>query len=177
MCLEGVLILKWVVIQDFNVKAFLDQRIKECEQVTYVDLWGYSVISRTGFIMCEEPCKMKVKSSCLSSIKCCAWCLNPRAGREKASKTMQLAKREVYYWLESGLLPQPTQWCRVREPWAQAVTQIYRVSTHHWFKWIGYKFAKQFHWSKLSRRWDFPGGFRPVPNFLLGKQWSAISES
>ena len=38
MCLEGVLILKWVVIQDFNVKAFLDQRIKESERVTFVDL-------------------------------------------------------------------------------------------------------------------------------------------
>lgn len=69
MCLEGVLILKWGVIQDFNVKAFLDQRTKECEQVTYVDLWGYGVISRAGCLMCEEPCKMKVKSSCLRSIK------------------------------------------------------------------------------------------------------------
>ena len=30
-----------------------------------------------------------------------------------------------------------------------------------WFKRI----AKQFHWSKLPRAWDFPGGFRPVPNW------------
>ena len=34
---------------------------------------------------------------------CSAWCPNPWAGREEASKTMQLTKREVYYWLESGL--------------------------------------------------------------------------
>ena len=42
--------------------------------------------------------------------------------------------------------------------WAHAVGS--------WFKQIGYKFAKQFHWSKLSVR-DFPGGFCPVPNFLI----------
>ena len=64
--------------------------------------------------------------------KCYARCPNPWAGREKPSKTMQLAKREVYCWLESGLLPHPTQWCGVREPRAQAVTQIYRVSTRRW---------------------------------------------
>ena len=34
---------------------------------------------------------------------CSARCLNPWTGREKASKTMQFTKREVYYWLESGL--------------------------------------------------------------------------
>ena len=43
-----------------------------------------------------------------------------------------LQKREVYYWLEPGLLLQPTQWCRVREPGAQAVTQIYRVCISGW---------------------------------------------
>ena len=49
--------------------------------------------------------------------------------------------------------------------WAHAVGS--------WFKRI----AKQFHWSKLSRARDFPGGFCPVPNFLIGKQWSVLSES
>ena len=39
-----------------------------------------------------------------------------------------------------------------------------------WFKQIGYKFSKQFHWSntlKTSTRvqWDFPRGFRTVPNW------------
>ena len=62
---------------------------------------------------------------------CHARCLNPWAG-EKSSKTMQLTKREVYCWLESGLLSHPTQWCGVREPRAQAVTQIYRVSISSW---------------------------------------------
>ena len=64
--------------------------------------------------------------------ECYARCPNPRAGREKASKTMQLAKRELYCWLESGLLPHSTQWFGVREPRAQAVTQIYRVSISSW---------------------------------------------
>ena len=64
--------------------------------------------------------------------KCYARCPNPRAGRENASKTMQLAKRKVYYWLEPGLLPHPTQWCRVREPRAPAVTPIYRVNISSW---------------------------------------------
>ena len=38
-----------------------------------------------------------------------------------------------------------------------------------WFKQIGYKFAKQFHWSNTLKTFvltqDFPGGFRPVPNW------------
>ena len=46
-----------------------------------------------------------------------------------------------------------------------------------WFKRIGYTFAKQFHWSKLLHTWDFPRGFRPIPNFLIGKHWSVLSES
>ena len=82
---------------------------------------------------------------------------------------MQLAKRG------SLLLTRARALCRiqvvqVREPRAQAVTQIYRVNKRRWFKRIGYKFAKQFHWSKLSQGRDFPGGFRPIPNFLIGKQ-------
>ena len=64
--------------------------------------------------------------------KCFAQCPNPWAGREKASKIMQLTKREVYYWLEPGLLLHPTQWCRVREPRAPAVTWIYRVNISSW---------------------------------------------
>ena len=86
-------------------------------------------------------------------------------------------KGEVYYWLEPGPSAASNAVVQVREPQAQAVTQIYRVNTRCWFKRIGYKFAKQFHWSKLSRRQDFPGGFRPIPNFLIGKQRSVLSES
>ena len=86
-------------------------------------------------------------------------------------------KGEVYYWLEPGPSAASNTVVQVREPRAQVVTQIYRVSTCSWFKWIGYKFAKQFHWSKLLLGWDFPGGFCPIPNFLIGKQRSVLSES
>ena len=86
-------------------------------------------------------------------------------------------KGEVYYWLKPWPSAASNAVVQVREPRAQAVTQIYRVSTCSWFKRIGYKFAKQFHWSKLLCWWDFSGGFRPIPNFLIGKQQSVLSES
>ena len=77
---------------------------------------------------------------------CCAQCLNPRVGREKASKDSAIGKKgEVYYWLKPGPSAASNAGVQVREPRAQAVTQIYRVSTRGWFKRIGYKFAKQFH--------------------------------
>ena len=66
-------------------------------------------------------------------------------------------KGEVYYWLEPGPSAASNTVVQVRELQAQAVTQIYRVSTRRWFKQIGYKFAKQFHWSKLSRGGTFLG--------------------
>ena len=92
---------------------------------------------------------------------CYARCPNPRAGREKASKTIQLAKRGSLLLTQARASATTNAVVRVREPRAQAVTQIYRVSTRHWFKRIGYKFAKQFHWSKLLHRQDFPGVSAP----------------
>ena len=90
---------------------------------------------------------------------------------------MQLAKRGRLLLTRARASAATNAVVRVREPRAQAVTQIYRVSTRRWFKQIGFKFAKQFHWSKLSHGQDFPGGFCPVPNFLIGKQQSVLSES
>ena len=101
----------------------------------------------------------------------------PKREERRPPRQCNWQKGEVYYWLEPGHSAASNAVVQVREPWAQAVTQIYRVSTHRWFKWIGYKFAKQFHWSKLSRGRDFPGGFCPIPNFLICKQQSVLSES
>ena len=101
----------------------------------------------------------------------------PEREERRLPRQCNWQKGEVYYWLEPGPSATSNTVVQVREARAQAVTQIYRVSTCHWFKRIGYKFAKQFHWSKLSRGQDFPGGFCPVPNFLIGKQWSVLSES
>ena len=101
----------------------------------------------------------------------------PKWEKRRPPRKCNLQKGEVYYWLDPGSSAASKAVVQVREPRAQAVTQIYRVSTRRWFKRIGYKFAKQFHWSKLSRGWDFPGGFCHVPNFLIGKQRSVLSES
>ena len=59
---------------------------------------------------------------------CSARCPNPWAGREKASKTMQFTKREVYYWLESGLSAATNVVAQgQKKPWAEAVNNIYQV--------------------------------------------------
>ena len=54
------------------------------------------------------------------------------SGKREGFQDNATCKREVYCWLEPGLLPHPTQWCRVRETRAQAVTQIYRVNISSW---------------------------------------------
>lgn len=33
MCLEGVLILKWVIIQSLNVKVFFEQKLKKVNEL------------------------------------------------------------------------------------------------------------------------------------------------
>ena len=79
--------------------------------------------------------KEKKKKDC-SFCFCFAQCPNPRAWREKASKTMKFTKSEVYLYIyiyyiyiyiyifiiyyiyiysSQGFLLQPTQWCRVRK--------------------------------------------------------------
>ena len=78
-----------------------------------------------------------------------------------------------------GPLPHPTQWCRSESPEPKLLHKFIGLAhtVGSWFKRIGYTFAKQFHWSKLTRAPVFPGGFRPIPNFLIGKQWSILSKS
>ena len=69
-----------------------------------------------------------------------------RSGKREGLQDNAIGKKwEVYYWLKPGPSAASSAVVQVREPRAQAVTQIYRVSTHRWFKLIGYKFAKQFH--------------------------------
>ena len=69
-----------------------------------------------------------------------------------------------------GPLPQPTQWCRSESPepkllhkfigWAHAIG-LSGLVTSLQSNFIGQNFC-------AGR--DFPGGFHPVPNFLIGKQ-------
>ena len=85
----------------------------------------------------------------------------PEREERRLPRQCNWQKGEAYYWLEPGPSAASNEVVQVREPLAPAVTQIYRVSTRLWFKQIGYKFAKQFHWSKLLCGRDFPEGFRP----------------
>ena len=110
------------------------------------------------------------------SLVLCRMSESPSGTREGLQDNATGKKGKFITDSSQGPLPHPTQWCRSESP-EPKLLQIYRVSTRRWFKQIGYKFAKQFHWSKLSCRRDFPGGFLPVPNFLIGKQWSVLSES
>ena len=71
----------------------------------------------------------------------------PKLEERRPPRQCNWQKGEVYYWLEPGPSATSSAVVQVREPRAQAVTKIYRVSTRRWFKQIGYKFAKQFHWS------------------------------
>ena len=116
------------VILNLEVHKMYRDLYLDCEYCSWKRFKGLNCILRSTYDSIDSR-KIFVK---LSDYLCYARCPNPRVGREKASKTMQLAKREVYCWLESGLLPHPTQWCGVREPRAQAVTQIYRVSISSW---------------------------------------------
>ena len=82
-----------------------------------VKLWGTKIIKLLIHAYCGRD-----------STECSARCPNPWVGREKASKKMQFKKREVYYWLESGLSATTNTVARgQKKPWAEAVTQIYKV--------------------------------------------------
>ena len=64
-----------------------------------------------------------------------------------------------------GFLPQPTQWCRVRNSLKQSLLAKfirYAEAVSSWLKLIGYMFTKQFYWYKLSR------AFQLSLCFLLG---------
>ena len=94
-----------------------------------------------------------------------ARCPNPQTGREKASKTMQLAKREFYCWLKSGLLPHPTQWCGVRE--------LEPMLLH---KFIGWAHAVGSWFKQIDQNFRVCGTFLGVSTlFLIGKQQSVLS--
>ena len=74
-----------------------------------------------------------------------------------------------------GFLPQPTQWLRVRKSLEQRLLPKfirYAQAVSSWLKRIGYMFAKQFYWYKLSwaffQTWAFTG-FSALPLFFTGR--------
>ncbi|KAB0369261.1 hypothetical protein FD755_019266 [Muntiacus reevesi] len=56
-----------------------------------------------------------------------------RRKKRQKQRTLAISLTNCKY---ERLLPHPTQWCGVREPRAQAVTQIYRVSISSWFPFL-----------------------------------------
>ena len=76
-----------------------------------------------------------------------------------------------------GPLPHPTQWCRSESPKPKLLHKfigrahavgLSRLLTSLQSNFIGQNFRVG---------GTFLGGFHPVPNFLIGKQWSVSSES
>ena len=57
----------------------------------------------------------------------------PEQEERRLPRQCNWQKGEVNYWLEPGPSAASNAGVQVREPGAQAVTQIYRMSTCHWF--------------------------------------------
>ena len=77
-----------------------------------------------------------------------------------------------------GPLPHPTQWCRSESPEPKLLHRFIGLAhtVGSWFKWIGYKFAKLFHWSNTLKTLTHMGVSRGVSApFLIGKQQSVSS--
>ena len=129
------------------------------------------------------------------SQKCYAWCPNPPAGREDLHDNATRKGREIYCWLESGPLLQPTKWCKVREPRAPVSTHIYRVLDFKHKQWVVItsglviclrsNFIGQTHFKIFARQGTFPevywapadwlvsGGLLRVDNYpTLGRNWN-----
>ena len=66
----------------------------------------------------------------------CPMSESPSRKREDLHDNATRKGREIYCWLESGPLLQPTQWCKVREPWAPVSTHIYRVLDFKHKQWV-----------------------------------------
>ena len=66
----------------------------------------------------------------------CLMSESPSGKREDLHDKATRQGREIYCWLKSGPLLQPTQWCKVREPWAPVSTHIYRVLDFKHKRWV-----------------------------------------
>ena len=93
----------------------------------------------------------------------CPMSESPSGKREGLQDNATGKKGKFITGSSQGPLLHPVQGCRSESPKPKLLHKfIGRAHTVcSWLKRIGYKFAKQFHWSKLSRGWDFPGGFCP----------------
>ena len=102
----------------------------------------------------------------------------PEREERRPPRQCNTQRKGIYCWLESGPLPQPTQWCRVREPWAPVSTHIYRVLDFKHKQWVVIasglvtclrsNFIGQTHFKIFAP--EFPGD---APGGLLGECWLA----
>ena len=77
-----------------------------------------------------------ILSSCPPPWLLCPMSKSPSGKREDLHDNATRKGREIYCWLKSGPLLQPTQWCKVRKPWAPVSTHIYRVLDFKHKQWV-----------------------------------------
>ena len=90
------------------------------------------LVLTTGVIIYPSPLSWKcslllVKGSQTSPQMLCPMSESPSGKREGFQDNATRKKGKFVTDLSQGFLPQPSQWCRVRKPRAEAVTQIYQV--------------------------------------------------
>ena len=139
----------------------------------------------------DEYYELTLRTTCLL----CPMSESPSGKREDLHDNATRKGREIYCWLESGPLLQPTQWCKVREPRAPVSTHIYRVLNFKHKQWVVItsrlvtclrsNFIGQTHFKIFARQGTFPevywapadwlvsGGLLRVDNYpTLGRNWN-----
>ena len=97
----------------------------------------------------------------------------PEQEERRLSRQCNSQKGKFITDSSQGFLPQPTQWCMVRKSLKQRllakfIRYAYTVSS--WLKLIGYMFAKQFYWYKLSRAFQLSLCFPLRAYWLAGSR-------
>ena len=113
------------------IESFLLRQIPSCFPAGPWIYTGLSCLS-TGVIIYPSPlsCKcslLPVKGSRTSPQMLSLISESPSGKREVFQDNATRKKGKFITDSSQGFLPQPSQWCRVRKPWAEAVTQIYKV--------------------------------------------------
>ena len=98
-------------ILDMQSQDLMDHLKKDTELWFREEIWsGADSIPKYSHVESLSDCF----GECLYSMSC-PMSESPSGKREGFQDNATRKKREVYYWLEPGLLPQPMQWCRVRK--------------------------------------------------------------
>ena len=133
---QGCTIISWLLLPVSASPPFLDTatvwtalwnpgkvmeavEFSSVKSLTYVQLFvtPCTVTHQASLSITNSQSLLKLMSieSVMSSKLLCLMSESPSGKREGFQDNATCKKREVYYWLEPGLLPHPTQWCRVRK--------------------------------------------------------------